>query len=553
MKFILRLMFIISGCTLGIAQVDFTSSNLPIVLLETGGDEIPDEPKLTAIMRIIYNGPGQRNTISDEVYNYNGSIGIELRGNSSQSFDQKQYAVETRTSTGENFNVPLLGMPAENDWVLYAPWNDISMIRNVMAYHLWDKMNHWGPRTRMVEVLLNGEYQGVYVLTESIKRDKNRVSTAKLKEDDISGNQLTGGYIMKIDASNSETDKSFESKIPGLVSGNGGFGGSSSTTVTWLYHYPDPKEIQPEQEQFIHDYIDMIEALIQSDDFDDSTEGYSKYLSLPSFIDYFIHSELSLNSDGFKRSAYFYKEKLGDDGTKGKFKAGPVWDYNLAFGNCNFCKGNQMNAWSYEGCETLPTPAMWDRLLEDPNFANAVQCRFKELRNGILNDDYINTYIDAYADTLAEAQVRHFEQWDVLLDDGSSGGWGSPLWFSAYRVSSYAEEMDTLKKWFSARLGFLEDNLPGECAVSLVNDELYSSLDVFLFPNPTVDVVVLEAVVGVSGIVVFNESGRILLSKSLHGKKSVVLNEFKDFQHGAYMLNIRLENGDVVSRQVIKE
>ena len=531
------------------SQVNFSSSNLPIVLLETNGQTIPDEPKLTAQMKIIFNGAGQRNNLLDTQYDYNGYIGIELRGNSSQSFDQKQYAVETRDAAGENLNVPLLGMPAENDWVLYAPWNDISMIRNVMAYHLWDKMGHWGPRTRLCEVVLNGTYQGVYVLTESIKQDDNRVKTATLKEEDTAGRELTGGYIMKIDASNSEDDKSFSSLVDGISTGFG------SKTVTWLYHYPDPKDIQPEQEDYIHKYIDTVETLIQSANFKDPIEGYAKYLSLRSFIDYFIHSELSLNSDGFKRSAYFYKEKQDEDGGKGQFKAGPVWDYNLAYGNCNFCKGNQPTQWAHQGCETIPTPALWTRLREDPNFNNAVKCRYLELREGILGDNYISDFIDSYADTLNEAQSRHFQQWDALLSGGNNGGgWNSPLWFSAYRVASYAEEIQTVKGWMNSRLQFLDNNLGGECLITntVADEEVFG--EILLFPNPTTSVVVIETDHKILLVEIYDLLGqKVGMVPGQMSHQQMVLKEFENYPNGVYTVLIYDSEGNVISKKVMKQ
>jgi hypothetical protein len=548
--------FLLFTSALCLAQVNFTSSNLPIVLLETNGQTIPDEPKISATMKIIYNGPGVRNEVSTSQYNFVGNIGIEVRGNSSQSFDQKQYGFETRTPSGENLDTSLLGMPAEKDWVLYAPWNDISMIRNVLGYHLWNQMDHWGPRTRMVELVLNGNYQGVYVLTESIKRGDHRVKTASLKEKDISGIELTGGYIMKIDAQNSPTDKAFNSSVPGVVSGSGGFGQTPTTTVTWLYHYPEPKKIQPAQEEYIRKYIDTVEQLLQSPYFNDPVNGYKKYLSTQSFLDYFIHTELSLNADGYKRSAYFYKEKMQKDGSKGKFKAGPVWDLNLAYGNCNFCKANQVNAWAYKGCETLPVPAMWGRLLEDPEFANELKCRYLELRQGILSDAYIHSFIDAYADTLNEAQARHFSKWTKLLQKGGGfpgfpGFPGGDLWFSAYRVSSYAEEIDTLKKWFTARLKFLDNNLPGTCVITS-NAQKTQFHSIQVAPNPADDILIIESDEKINSIQLFSSIGQLIIDKTIKSnERRITLKEIEECTPGIYSLIVHGEDGKVGKKLIV--
>jgi len=547
MKYIIAIYIILpSLCLFG--QNDFSSSNLPIVIINTNGQTIPDEPKISANMKIIYNGQGIRNSVNNTQYNYNGYIGIELRGISSLSFDQKQYTIETRDSSGDNLNVSILDMPEENDWVLHAPYNDISLIRNVLAYHLWSEMGHWAPRTRMVELVLNGEYQGVYVLTETIKRDENRIKIAGLKSSDTTGLEITGGYIMRIDASNSDNDITFQSKVSGLGTG-------FNKSVIWLYHYPDLKEIHPKQQEYIHDYIDTVELLIQSDEFDDPVYGYAKYLSLQSFIDYFIHTELSLNSDGYKRSAYFYKEKLAIDGTKGKFKAGPVWDYNLAFGNCNFCKGNQINAWVYEGCETIPVPAMWKRLIEDPNFINAVKCRYLELRNGILSDLYLHSFIDNYAIMLDEAQARHFERWDdLLIDDSSPGGfWSSKLWFSAYRVSSYAEEIDILKGWLSARLNFLDNNLGGTCLSTVLNNGDINFLDLLVYPNPVSDILVVESSKPINAIAIYNITGYKIAERTINNTDRIVLSGFAHYPKGLYLLLFLSGDGTRISRTIVKE
>lgn len=177
----------------------FTASNLPIIVINTNGQFIPDDPKIIAHMGIIDNGVGQVNSISDPFNNYDGRIAIELRGESSQSFPKKSYSIETQTSTGANFNAALLGIPAENDWVLYAPYTDKTMMRDVLAYQLGRDFGKYAPRTRFAEVVINDDYQGVYVLIERIKRDNNRVDIATLQPSDVSGDEITGGYILRVD------------------------------------------------------------------------------------------------------------------------------------------------------------------------------------------------------------------------------------------------------------------------------------------------------------------------------------------------------------------
>lgn len=488
-------------------NVDFTSSNLPIVIIETGGKTLTNRQKSAATMKIIDNG-SKRNKVTDTPNGYNGNIKIKLRGNSSLFFDQKRFTLETVTPEGKANNVELLGMPADNDWVLLAPFNDISMMRDPFAFDLWNEMGHWAPRNRYCEVVMDGHYIGVYILCEKIKRADNRLSIAKLTKSDTTGIDLTGGYIVRIDPPD-EGEKSFQSEVPGIMSnggmggfgggfggGMGGFGGGMGgfggrATVTWSYYYPKSDKLTPEQEKYISDYIKTTEKVIQSDNFADPKNGYAKYIDVESFVDYIIHTELSLNADGLKRSTYFYKTKQNPDGTGGKLHAGTVWDYNLAYGNCNFANGNNVEAWIYEGGETNPTPAMFKRLMEDPAFVAKVKARWKELRKGVLSIDNINKYIDEHAAQLAEAKDRQFAQYTNLLvpesrnqgqggrNGGFGGGFGGDMggfgggmggfgggfgggdavgMFAAYRVSSYDEEISVLKKFFADRIAFLDSN-----------------------------------------------------------------------------------------------
>ncbi|MBK9718745.1 MAG: CotH kinase family protein [Saprospiraceae bacterium] len=449
MKSILSFIFSLFCFFIQAQTIKLDSSNLPICIIDTRGKTIANEPKILAHMKIIYNGPGKTNSVKDLKYNYNNFIAIEIRGNSSQSYPQKQYGIELRDSvSGNDLDTSILDMPKEEDWILYAPYNDISLLRNVMTYHFWNEMGHWGPRTRLCELVLNNEYVGVYIMMESIKRDPNRVDVSKMTTTDTSGLDRTGGYIMKVDKKNNASDLSFVSKVKS----------TTNQDITWLYHYPDSKDIKPVQQNYIRNFIDTVELLMASSKFADPLNGYKKYLGVNTFIDYFLISEFSRNIDAYKASSYFYKEKLAEDGSEGKLKAGPVWDYNFAFGNASFCSGGQTNGWMYDGCvpATLPTPIIWRRLLADSNYVNMVKCRYLELRKTIWDTSYLFQYLNKYAfDTLDAAQKRHFTKWKIL---GTNPGG-----FNAYVASSYPDEMNRLKNWIRNRLTWMDANLPGRC------------------------------------------------------------------------------------------
>ena len=216
------------------AQVDFTGSHLPVVVIETGGREIVDDPRIIAHMGIIWNSEGRTNQITDPFNGYDGLVNIEYRGATSQAFPKKSYGFETQDAMGENRNVSLLGLPEENDWVLYAPYSDKSLLRNIVSYRLFGDMGHYSPRTRLCELVVNGDYRGVYVLIEKIKRDRNRLDIARLDPDEISGEDLTGGYILKIDKMSGDPGPAWSTKAGGIY---------------FQYEYPEYDDIVQEQKE----------------------------------------------------------------------------------------------------------------------------------------------------------------------------------------------------------------------------------------------------------------------------------------------------------------
>lgn len=257
-----------------ITQADFESSNLPLIFLNTGELSIPDEPKIEIDMGIIYNNGG-RNYYNDPYNEYNGKIGIEARGSSSSGWPKRNYTLETRFEDGSNRNVSLLGMPEENDWVLHGPYSDKTLLRNALAYKLGSEMDWWAPRTRFCEMFINEEYTGVYVLMEKVKRDEYRVDIAKLNSDEIAGDDLSGGYIIKIDRPDDYWTSRYLSPI-------------GNYPVYFSYVYPDYEDMPDQQRNYIHNYVDDFEETLKGSDFRDPEIGYRKYIDSESFIDFFL-------------------------------------------------------------------------------------------------------------------------------------------------------------------------------------------------------------------------------------------------------------------------
>ena len=454
------------------AQVSFTSSNLPIVIIDTDGEDIRNEPKITAQMGIIDNGPGATNQVTDVPNDYDGFIGIERRGASSQAlYPKKQYSIETREADGEDLNVKLLGFPKESDWVLYAPYGDKSLMRNVLTYRLARRMGRYASRTRFCEVVLNGTYQGVFVLMEKIKRDDDRVDISKLNPDETSGDDLTGGYIIKIDKQNGSEVEGWTSGYPAAY--------APDKDVRYQYHDPEPSELVEEQKTYIQNYIAAFEDAMAASTFEDPDVGYPAFIDLDSFVDFFIVNELGKNVDSYRLSTYLYKDKDSNDGA---LHAGPVWDFNLAFGNADYYDGADVEGFQYDFAQTgddFPIPFWWKKLAESEGFREALGNRWVELRQGVLHEDSLMQSIDAMATLLDEAQARNFERWPIL---------GEYIWPNVFVGQTYAEEIDYLKGWLSGRVAWLDANLPG--ATTVANEpraDVPEGYTTAVYPNPLHD------------------------------------------------------------------
>ena len=437
--------------------VVYDESNLPLIIIDTYGAEIPDEPRIPAYMGIIDNESGV-NQLTDDFNDYDGHITIERRGNSSQWNDKRPYRFETVDQDGENNNVELLGMPEENDWVLYAPWQDKTMIRNVLAYQLSNDMGRYASRTRYVELYLNGDYQGIYVLMEKIKRDNDRVNISKLNPEEIEGDDLTGGYILKFDWFFTGDN------IGGFQSDNDG--------ITYNYHYPKPSDIVPEQEEYIQNYIDDFENIMLSNNYADSIIGYPSMMNVESFVDFILVQELAKNVDAYRLSTYIYKDK---DSIDNRLTAGPVWDFNHGFGNCDYGQTWEPENWlleyNPEGGDQMSF--WWELLWQDENFREKVSARYSELRSNIFSESHIFEIIDNSVNHLGESINRNFLKWPVL---------GIYLWPNFQVFDTYEEEILYLKSWISQRLSWMDSQ------ILQLNVDKYNEIIKYavhnVYPNP---------------------------------------------------------------------
>ncbi|MFN0036546.1 MAG: CotH kinase family protein [Saprospiraceae bacterium] len=423
----------------------FESSDLPILKISTGGQPIMNEPKLDAQMTVIDNGPGQRNYVSQTGFAYSGPIGIELSGNSSQAMPKKSYNFEVRDDEGEDKEIELLRLPQGSDFALKANFSDKTLMRNALAYETFRQLGHYATRTRFCEVLLDNTYQGVYILTEEIRRDSSRVNVAKLKADDTTGVALSGGYICRIDWN----------RTPGW---NSPFSQPNSPNIfTYFQHtYPRWDELHATQQNYIRSYVDSFEVALHGPDFQENETGWRRFGEEKTFVDYLILNEISKNVDGYRLSTYFHKDR---DDRGGKLRMGPPWDYDLAWYNADYCDNFNTSGFAFDInyiCGDAGVPFWWERLMSDTLFAQNLACRWQSLREmNLKNADFFGV-IDSMAAVLEEAQARNFQKWPIL---------GKYVWPNPGPLpDTYAGEVAKMTDWLHSRFAWLDftfgQNLP---------------------------------------------------------------------------------------------
>jgi hypothetical protein len=389
-----------------------TDSNLPIVIISTDLDtqtnlplDILDDPRIGANMQIIARPDGSRNYLTDvstpEYINYNGRISIEIRGSSSQATDKKGYGLTTLLPDNlTNNNVSLLGMPKENDWILNGLAFDPSLIRDYLSYNLSRQIGNYAPRTVFCELIVNGDYRGLYILQEKIKVDGNRVDISDLLPTSTTAPTITGGYIVKSDKTTGGDPVAWQ-----MSSYAGG--------VDFIYDTPEPNEIVNAQKNYIkNQFLNLgIQASFSNASI---TNGFPSIIDIPSFVDFMIINELASNADAYQFSTYFHKDKGG------KLRAGPVWDHNLTYGNDLFFWGldrSHYDVWQFSNGDNEGAK-FWTDLYNSPTFRCYFTKRWNELIQAgqPLKHNNLVTYIDATVAQISEAIVRENLRWASIPD-----------------------------------------------------------------------------------------------------------------------------------------
>ena len=387
----------------------FTSSNLPIIVITTDIDpntnknrDIVDDYRVYANMKIIKRPDGSINFLSDrnrsQFLNYDGKIDIEIRGSSSQALEKKPYGFSTLLQDNTNNNVSLLDMPKENDWILNSLAFDPSLIRDYLSYNLSRQMGNYATRTVYCEVVINNKYQGLYLLQEKIKVDSNRVNILEMATTDDALPKISGGYITKADKTTSGDPVAWTMS-------------SYAGSCDYIHHFPKPEQITFEQNDYIKSQFSNLSATSRSNN-TSLNSGFPSVIDIPSFIDFMISNELASNADGYQFSTFFHKDR------NGKLRAGPIWDFNLTYGNDLFDWGfdrSKTDIWQFSNGDNEGSK-FWTDLFNSSTYKCYLAKRWNNLiqTGQPLNYFSIVEFIDLTVSQIKDAIVRENQKWGTI-------------------------------------------------------------------------------------------------------------------------------------------
>lgn len=415
------------------------SSNLPLVIINDYNSQISPGDRTPGSITFIESEDGNRFRLTNENF-IQSRVEINLRGSSSLGFPKNMFGFHLKDEMDGNRSEALLGLPEEHNWILYAPYTDYTLMRNVIAYQLSEDQGWYAPRTKYVELyrhtgngrVTSAHYHGVYVLVERIKWDANRVDITQIEPHENSEPEISGGYIIKKDR---------------LGEGESGIRTRKGTLLAHVR--PNEEDISSEQQEWIRNYMSDFEDTLYGPDFDDPQNGYEKYIDVDSFIDYFLHTELLKEIDGYRLSTFMHKER------DGKLIMGPVWDYNLSLGISESLEGYIPQGWYYIqasndcfiGCGVRD---WYLQLMEDDRYMERMQERWWELRQTAFSRNHLFGLIDDNTELLTESQRRDFERWPRL------GTYTWPNWFVG---NSWMEEVDWMRNWLDQRLTWMDSQM----------------------------------------------------------------------------------------------
>ncbi len=377
-------------------------SPLPVLVFWTD-DSAPDSTSDVALGLTVYEPVDGAQTSLLSAPSDSGRARLHVRGSSSASFEKKAFDMELWEADDDaDRKTSLLGLPANGDWVLYAPYYfDEALIRNPLAFTLSNAIGRYAPRSRMVEVFIADrglaagadDYLGVYVLIEEIEVDPDRVAITPMLPTDVDEPELTGGYLIKIDRTGSGED--------GFYAGNAG--GRFDFQQGFVAVEPTENELEREQQDYLQDHLDALGWAV------DGLDGYEAILDVDSFIDHHILNLVMKNPDSFRLSGYMFQDR------DGLLQAGPVWDFDRSAGSLD-SRSFDPRWWDNQNetpdCTPVFTFGWYAGLFEDPSFSARYWARFEALLQAELSAEALDATIVTLATDLDEPAARDGTRWN---------------------------------------------------------------------------------------------------------------------------------------------
>ncbi len=370
------------------------------------------------------------------------NIGIKVRGSSSSGFPKKSYSVESWDSLNNDTDITPFNMPKEEDWILLgAQQYDQAYMRNPLIFEIWRSLGYYSPRWKYCEVFLNStggtlsdnDFLGIYLFTEKIKRDSERVALNKLSDTSNTEPDISGGYLLKIDRLEAKPAEGYITDY--------GFPSSKESYIN--LNYPDWADITDLQKEYILGYVQEFEDQLYAHN-SDSTTGYPNFMHLPSAIDFLLVNDLSNNPDGIRLSTFINKPR------NGKLHFGPLWDFDRTLGS--------------KDKRSIPTSSPWElrdfdwfgELLSNTDFENEYHTRWNELRaHGPFQTSFIDSLLD---------------DWSALLDPVKQRD--EALWYFDQGINY---EITFLKSWIKTRSLWLDTTYKIDTPYSSNNERSSSS------------------------------------------------------------------------------
>lgn len=397
-------------------------TNIPSVIIHTtdAKDIISKDLYLKGIVSIVSENGTKI---------YTDSLEIKGRGNASWTFPKKPYRMKLFKKAS------LLGLPAvEKSWTLINNYGDKTLMRNLLAFDLSKRLEiPYTPAGKSVDVFLNGEYKGNYQLCDQIEVATKRVEVEKMKITDVALPELSGGYLLEMDAyANTEISwfTSNQNKIPVTIK------------------YPKDDEIVSAQTNYIKEHFNSMEKSVNATDYNNPTTGFRKYIDTGTFLRQFLVGELSGNTDTYW-STYMYKLRGND-----KFYFGPVWDFDIAYENdARTYPINNNSNWIYasSGSAANGVRSFVNRLLSDGQLMQELKNTYASYRNsGIISEESLITVIDNYATEIDQSQSLNFKRWEMMNQKVHQNPvvWGS-----------YSKEVDNVRNYVRNRIKWMDNKL----------------------------------------------------------------------------------------------